>query len=74
MKKVFLFALCFFLAGAFIAIAGGQDEAEEAAKPIVVKVAYAQPPETPRHKSMLKFKEMLEQRTKGAFVVELYHS
>jgi len=74
MKKVFLLALCFFLAGAIIAIAGAQKEAEEAAKPIAVKIAYAQPPETPRHKSLLKFKEMLEQRSNGAFVVELYHS
>jgi C4-dicarboxylate-binding protein DctP len=42
--------------------------------PIVMKIGHSQPAEHLRHKSLLKFKEMLETNTKGAIKVEIYHS
>ena len=42
--------------------------------PIVMKIGHSQPTEHLRHKSLLKFKEMLETNTKGAIKVEIYHS
>jgi C4-dicarboxylate-binding protein DctP len=41
---------------------------------IVMKIGHAQPTTTPRHKSLIKFKELVEQRTKGAIKVEIYPS
>ena len=42
--------------------------------PIVMKIGHSQPAEHLRHKSLLRFKEILEAKTKGAIKVEVYHS
>jgi len=58
---------------ASLAFAGGQtDSGPSADKPIVMKVAHAQPEHTPRHKSYLLFKEQVEEKSGGAIVVEIY--
>jgi len=53
---------------------GSQEAAAPAAvaKPIVMKIGHAQPVTHPRHESLLKFKELVEARTNGGIVVEIY--
>lgn len=50
----------------------GVSKAQAAKKPIIMKVAHAQPEHTPRHKSYLRFKELVEKRSSGDIRVEIY--
>lgn len=43
-------------------------------KQVVMKIGHSFPTNTSRHQSLLKFKEMVEKRTSGGVVVELYPS
>jgi len=79
MKKSSVLAACvpaaLVLAFALPAFAeGAKDQAAPAASaaPIVMKIGHAQPVTHPRHESLLKFKELVEQRTGGQIKVEIY--
>lgn len=61
-KKIGIFTLCLLLVSSFVA-------AE-----VVMKFGHSMPTNTPRHQSLLKFKEMVEERSKGEIKVELYPS
>lgn len=52
---------------------GGADGAT-AEDPIVMKIGHSFPINTSRHESLLKFKEMVEEKTEGIVVVEIYPS
>jgi C4-dicarboxylate-binding protein DctP len=41
---------------------------------IVMQIGHSQPTEHPRHKSLLKFKEIVEERTNGGIEIEIYPS
>lgn len=41
---------------------------------VVMKIGHAQSPESPRHKSLLKFEEVLEAKTDGAIDVQIFPS
>lgn len=41
---------------------------------VVMKIGHAQSPESPRHKSLLKFEEVLEAKTNGAIDVQIFPS
>lgn len=43
-------------------------------KQIVMKIGHAMPVDTPRHQSLLKFKELVEQKTNNGIKVEVYPS
>lgn len=43
-----------------------------AAKPIVMKIGHAMPTNTPRHRAFLKFKELVEKKSKNTIKVEIY--
>ncbi|KGM98009.1 hypothetical protein Z968_01410 [Clostridium novyi A str. 4552] len=43
-------------------------------KQIVMKIGHAQPVDTPRHQSLLKFKELVEKRTNKGIKVEVFPS
>ncbi len=62
------------LAIAVSGFAGGGPEVAVPAptRPIVMKIGHAQPVTHPRHDSLLKFKELVERRTDGAIVVNIY--
>lgn len=70
MKKVIsvllIVALCFSL------VACSSGTSSQAAKPKTIKVAHWFAEDHPQHKSLLKFKEILEANSKGAFKVEVY--
>jgi tripartite ATP-independent transporter DctP family solute receptor len=74
MKKLivaFLFAA--MLAPALFAAGSKEAAAPSAvAKPIVMKIGHAQPVTHPRHESLLKFKELVEARSNGGIIVEIY--
>ena len=73
MKKVMAITLSLLLAGAVGVLTGVPNaHAASAKKPIVMKVAHAQPEHTPRHKSYLRFKELVEKRSNGDIRVEVY--
>jgi len=73
MRKLGLLVLSLLVVASLGIFAKGQQEdAAAAAEPIVMKVAHAQPEHTPRHKSYLLFKELVEERTGGAITVEVY--
>ncbi len=54
--------------------AGGLEETGggAAAEIIVMNIGHAQPVSHPRHKSLLKFKELVEERSGGAIVVRIF--
>ena len=55
--------------------AGQQDAADTGkAEPITMKIGHSFPENTSRHESLLKFKEIVEERTDGAIMVEIYPS
>ncbi len=74
MKKTVCMMMCLCVIVSFAAFAGGQQEEAAAAaeKPIVMKVAHAQPEHTPRHKSYVMFKEIVEEKTDGMITVEIF--
>jgi tripartite ATP-independent transporter DctP family solute receptor len=73
MRKLGILVLGLLVAASLCSFAGGQAGGGPSAdKPIVMKVAHAQPEHTPRHKSYLRFKELVEERTDGAITVEIY--
>lgn len=75
MKKFLLLTLCLFVFGFAMTFAEGQKEGDTAGgseKPVVMKVAHAQPEHTPRHKSYVRFKELVEERSNGTIEVEIY--
>jgi len=73
MRKLGCLVLGLLVAVSLCTFAKGQSEgAPSAEKPVVMKVAHAQPEHTPRHKSYLLFKELVEERTNGAITVEIY--
>lgn len=49
-------------------------EPEKKAEPIVMKIGHSHGTETPRHKSLLKFKELVETKTNSEIKVEIYPS
>lgn len=51
-----------------------KEEAPKAADPITMKIGHSQPTETPRHQSLLKFKEMVEEKSNKSILVEIYPS
>ncbi len=53
---------------------GQQDAADEGKEPIVMNIGHSFTVETSRHKSLLKFKEMVEERTNGAVQVTVFPS
>lgn len=55
--------------------ASGSSEAEAvpaSSDPIIMRVGHAQPVTHPRHASLLRFKELVRQRTNGGIQVEVY--
>jgi len=56
----------------FVSCGAKEAKPVAAAKPIVMKIGHAQPVTHPRHESLLKFKELVEQRTNGGITVEIY--
>ena len=72
MKRMALWLAC-VSAAASVAALGVRDAAvPAAARPIVMKIGHAQPVTHPRHDSLLKFKELVERRTGGQIVVDIY--
>lgn len=61
-KKIGIFTLCVLLVSSFVA-------AE-----VLMKFGHSMPTNTPRHQSLLKFKEWVEERSNGEITVELYPS
>ena len=49
-------------------------DASKEEKQIVMKVGHSQPTTTPRHKSLLEFEKMVEERSAGRIQVEIYPS
>ena len=73
MRKIGLLTLGLLIAASLCVWAAGSEESGAAAgEPIVLKAAHAQPEHTPRHQSYLLFKELVEERSNGEIVVELY--
>lgn len=74
MKKILVAAVLVTVTALLLVAEGGQEtsQAVSSAKPIVMKIGHAQPVTHPRHLSLLKFKELVEQRTDGRIKVEIY--
>lgn len=51
-----------------------KNEEPEKQEQIVMKVGHSQPTTTPRHKSLLEFEKMVEERSDGRIQVEIYPS
>ena len=71
MKKLLLLICCVAVLGALSLWAGGQG-GQEAAEPIVCKIAHSGTEKIPRHIGFLRFKEIVEEKTNGAIKVEIY--
>lgn len=67
-KFVFLFSFLFCLLFIFNVFIFAADS------PIVMKIGHSQPVDHPRHKSLLKFKEIVESKSNGAIKVDIYYS
>ncbi len=61
-KKIGIFTLCLLFISSF------------AAAEVVMKFGHSMPTNTPRHESLLKFKEMVEEHSNGEIKVEIYPS
>lgn len=74
MKKILVAAVLVTVTALLLVAEGGQETSQSvsSAKPIVMKIGHAQPVTHPRHLSLLKFKELVEQRTDGRIKVEIY--
>lgn len=66
---ILVLVLCFSVTACS---SSGKSAEEKATKPITIRVAHWFNEEHPQQKSLLKFKEILEKNSKGAFVVEIY--
>jgi C4-dicarboxylate-binding protein DctP len=67
-------AVCVLCLATSLAFAGGGGEAAAGAPagPIVCRIAHSGTEKIPRHIGFLKFKEIVEEKTKGAIKVEIY--
>lgn len=77
MKKGFSLMLIFIilLSSAVSLFAGGKQEGSAAAQETkLIKFSHVGPPEDARNKAALKFKEMVEQETRGAVSVQVFPS
>lgn len=74
MRKIVYLVICLAVAISFSGFASGQqdDAGPTAENPLIMKVAHAQPEGTPRYKSYELFKEIIEEKTGGAIIVEIY--
>lgn len=75
MKKVIALLLCVALAFSMAACGGGSNGEEDAAAAVetkTIKFAHWYAEEHPQHKAMLKFKELVEERSGGTLKVEIY--
>ncbi len=66
-KKLLLVIVCVCLIGSLCCI-----PTTMAAKQIVMKIGHAHPTNTPRHQAFLKFKELVEKKSKNVVKVEIY--
>ena len=77
MKKIGILCAAILLAVCMSGFASGQQDGAEASgskKPVTMKIGHSFTENTSRHKSLLQFKEMVEERTDGAIIVEVYPS
>jgi C4-dicarboxylate-binding protein DctP len=75
LSKSFLLLALFVMVLSMNVFAAGQEEiGTKAPKQIVMKIGHSFTTETSRHKSLLEFKKMVEERTNNAIKVELYPS
>ncbi len=74
MKKLasIVIAATVLVLGAYAEGTVDKDAPAASAAPIVMKIGHAQPVTHPRHESLLKFKELVEQRSAGRMKVEIY--
>jgi tripartite ATP-independent transporter DctP family solute receptor len=78
MKKIIALFLCIALAFSMTACGGSADEDQGAAPPEAtpetktIKFAHWYAEEHPQHQAMLKFKELVEERSNGSLKVEIY--
>lgn len=72
MKKFIAILLCLALVFSMAACGGSQDSDDPAADVKVIKFAHWYAEEHPQHQSILKFKELVEERSGGSLVVEIY--
>ncbi|RWZ59037.1 TRAP transporter substrate-binding protein [Halobacillus fulvus] len=80
MKKVFALVLSVLLIGFLAACSGGQSasgtdgEDESASGEKVIKAGIGLNQDHPQYKGLLKFKEIVEEKTDGSITVDTYHS
>ncbi len=73
MKKVIAILLCLVLVLSMAACGGGAGDSEEPTAEVkTIKFAHWYAEEHPQHQAMLKFKELVEERSGGSLVVEIY--
>lgn len=73
-KSLILVAILLCVMCMNVFAAAQTEVAATSTEPVVMKIGHSFTTETSRHKSLLKFKEMVEARSKGAILVELYPS
>ena len=76
MKRISFIVAILCIASMGVFASGTQEGSGDASttKPVVMKIGHSLPENTSRHQSLVKFKEMVEERTNGAVLVELYPS
>lgn len=73
MKKIIALLLCIVLVVSMVACGGNAGEGEEnAVETKTIKFAHWYAEEHPQHKALLKFKELLEERSGGSLILEIY--
>ncbi len=75
MKKIIALLLCVVLVFSMVACGGtaGEGEGEETAvETKTIKFAHWYAEEHPQHQALLKFKELLEEKSGGSLIVEIY--
>ena len=66
-KRALCLLLAVYLIGSWVCI-----PTTGASGPIVMKIGHAMPTNTPRHRGFLKFKELVEKKSKNTIKVEIY--
>lgn len=74
MKKILvsLYSLCVVLSSLHSAPVSDTEVLQEQTPPIVMNIGHAQPVTHPRHLSLIRFKDLVMERTNGSIVVEIY--
>lgn len=71
-KSVVFFVILALVAT--VAFASGSSEADGAGEPVTIRVSHTLAPESHYHQGLLHWKELVEERTNGEVMIEVFHS